>query len=202
VLPPPNYLLLVSGQPEDGSAWLELNSSGGAWAANNPALLLEPDGSALLVYKVGCPCPPPCVFCRQFGVATAASWAGPFTDRGLISVYGEDAYVWKDAPGSPGAGYHMLFQGGSYAPIYPQYVGHWHTAFSPDGLSWTVEASSMVFNSSIELVGGGSLELGRREMHQVLFSESGRPGWLFNGVNAAAASNDHTWTSVQPIAQA
>ena len=120
-LPPPNFLLLASGDPSDGSPWVEVNSAGGAWAANNPALWIDPaDGSALLVYKVGCPCPPPCAFCRQFGVATAGAWGGAFTDQGLIPVYGEDAYVWRDPAGVANGGYHMLFQGGSYAPSYPQ----------------------------------------------------------------------------------
>ena len=202
-LPPPNYLLLPSGDPEDGSAWVALPSAGGAWAANNPALRLAPDDSAVLVYKVACACPPPCVFCRQFGLATAPHWRGPFTDQGLLPVYGEDAYVWADPPGAPGGGWHMLFQGGSYAPSYPQYAGHWHTAFSPNGLeNWTVAASSMAFDGDIALAGGGSLQLSRRERHQVLFDASGAPSHLFNGAMALAQSSDHTFTSVQPIAGA
>lgn len=89
-LPPPNFLLLASGNPDDGSEWVEIDSGGGGWAANNPALLIDAaNGSALLVYKVHCPCPNAC-FCAQFGVATAPSWDGPYTDRGLIPVYGEE----------------------------------------------------------------------------------------------------------------
>ena len=201
-LPPPNYLLLPSGDPEDGSAWVRLPSAGGGWADNNPALRLAPDDSALLVYKVACACPPPCVFCRQFGLATAPSWRGPFTDQGLLPVYGEDAYVWQDPAVAPGGGWHMLFQGGSYAPLYPQYNGHWHTAFSPNGLNnWTVAATSQVFDGGIDLAGGGSLQLSRRERHQVLFDAAGAPSHLFNGAMAAGqGSSDHTFTSVQPIA--
>jgi hypothetical protein len=202
-LPPPNFLFLASGTPGDGTEWEVINSSGGAWAANNPALWIDPaNGSVLLVYKVGCACPPPCVFCRQFGVATAPEWRGPYTDLGLIPVYGEDAYVWRDPDGAPGAGWHMLSQGGNYAPQYPPYTGHFHVAFSPDGVSgWTVEAGSEVFNASIALQSGGSVELARRERHQVLFdSATGAPAFLFNGAESASAgSGDHSFTVVQPI---
>jgi hypothetical protein len=94
----------------------------------------------------------------------------------------------------------MLFQGGSYAPIYPTYNGHWHTAFSPNGLNWTVAADSMVFNGSIALAGGGGgVELYRRERHQVLFDDSGRPCYLFNGAQLQGVEGDATFTSVQPI---
>jgi hypothetical protein len=200
-LPPPNYLFLASGDPDDGSAWVEIDSGGGAWAANNPALHLDNNGSALLVYKVHCPCPPPCTFCAQFGVATAPGWAGPFTDRGLIPVWGEDAYVWRDPLGVQNGGYHMLFQGGSYAPMYPVYAGHWHTAFSVDGLTWIVEVDSMVFLPNVTLAGGGELALSRRERHQVLLNERGSPVHLYNGAMAAAPTNDHVFTVGQPINQ-
>ena len=200
-LPPPNYLLLASGDPDDGSEWVEINSGGGGWAANNPALWLDANGSALLVYKVHCPCPPPCTFCAQFGVATAPGWEGPFTDRGLIPVWGEDAYVWRDPPSAANGGFHMLFQGGNYAPLYPAYTGHWHTAFSADGLAWEVEVNSVVFSSNVTLVGGGELALSRRERHQVLLDEGGAPAHLYNGAMAAAPLNDHVFTVGQPIAR-
>jgi hypothetical protein len=195
-LPPPNFLYLPSGAPDDGSQWLVLNSSGGSWADNNPALLIEADDSALLVYKTHCACPGGC-FCAQFGVASAPHWRGPYTDGGLIDVYGEDAYVWRDTI-ADGGGYHMLFQGGSYAPMYPQYVGHWHTAFSTDWMHWTVAADSVVFDGNVSLVGGGDLLLARRERHQLLFDASGAPSHLFNGAMLNAAG-DRSFTSVQPI---
>jgi hypothetical protein len=199
-LPPPNYLLLASGDPDDGSEWVEIDSGGGGWAANNPALWLDPaSGAALLVYKVHCACPPPCTFCAQFGVATAPGWAGPFTDQGLIPVWGEDAYVWRDPPAAPNGGFHMLFQGGSYSPIYPAYAGHWHTAFSADGLAWEVEAASEVFSPNISLAGGGALALSRRERHQVLLGADGAPAHLYNGAMPASPENDHTFTVGQPI---
>ena len=93
----------------------------------------------------------------------------------------------------------MLFQGGSYAPMYPVYVGHWHTAFSADGLSWVVEADSMVFSPNISLAGGGQLALSRRERHQVLLGADGAPSHLYNGAMQAAPTNDHVFTTVQPI---
>lgn len=195
-LPPPNFLYLASGDPADGSAWAVLNSTS-AWAENNPALLVSADDSALLVYKVHCDCPGGC-FCAQFGVATAPHWAGPYTDRGLIDVFGEDAYIWRDPAGAPGGGFHMLFQGGNYAPVYPVYTGHWHTAASADGLNWTVDAAAVVFNGTVARTRGGPLELYRRERHQVLFV-NGAPAFLYNGAMAAGDVGDATFTAVQPV---
>ena len=119
--------------------------------------------------------------------------------RGWRGVpYGEDAYIWRDSLGDGGA-FHMLFQGGSYAPQYPQYVGHWHTAFSPDGFNWTVASDSMVFDGNIAIKNGApSLATGRRERHQILFTD-GLPSHLFNGAQLANATSDSTFTSVQPI---
>ena len=200
-MPPPNFLFLESGIPGDGSQWQSIDSTGGPWADNNPALWIDPDnGSVILVYKVGCECPPPCQFCRQFGLATAPSWQGPYSDQGLVPIYGEDAYIWRDIKDAPGGGFHMIFQGGNYSPIFPTYVGHWHTAYSSDGLNWQVEVNSVVFNSTIPLASGGVLELGRRERHQIVMdTASGAPAFLFNGANLANANDDHTFTTVQPI---
>jgi len=195
-LPPPNFLVLDGGNPGAPENWRKINSTSD-WAANNPGLYFYPDDSVLLIYKVHCACPSNC-FCAQFGLATAPHYTGPYTDAGLIPVYGEDAYIWRDSLGDGGA-FHMLFQGGSYAPQYPQYVGHWHTAFSPDGFNWTVASDSMVFDGNIAIKNGApSLATGRRERHQILFTD-GLPSHLFNGAQLANATSDSTFTSVQPI---
>lgn len=201
VLPPPNFLFLPSGMPGDGTDWVIVNSSS-IWAMNNPALYIDPnDGGVTLIYKTGCACPPPCTFCRQFGIASAPEWRGPYTDLGLIPVYGEDAYIWRDPVGAAGGGWHMLFQGGSYSPIYPQYVGHWHTAYSPDGVhNWTVERFSNAFNATIPLQSGGAVQLNRRERSQVVFdAATGAPAFLFNGATPASPDGDHSFTTVQPV---
>ena len=198
VLPPPNFLYLPSGRPDDASPWVVFNSSGGNWAMNNPGLLVRADDSALLIYKTHCNASGG-VFCAQFGVATAPHWLGPYTDLGLIEVFGEDAYIWEDTPGAAGGGLHMLFQGGNYRKTDPVYVGHWHTAASADGVHWRVEADSMPFNGTIARAQGGALELARRERHPVLF-ENDAPAYLFNGAMAAASAGDASFTSVQPIA--
>ena len=79
--------------------------------------------------------------------------------------------------------------------------GHFHTAFSPDGVSaWEVACFSMAFNATIALQSGGSLRLIRRERHQVVFdSATGVPAFLFNGAMLAGATGDHSFTTVQPI---
>ena len=79
------------------------------------------------------------------------------------------------------------------------YAGHWHTAFSADGLAWEVEAASEVFSPNISLAGGGALALSRRERHQVLLGVDGAPEHLYNGAMPAAPVNDHTFTVGQPI---
>lgn len=195
-LPPPNFLVLDGGDPAVFDNWRQINSTS-SWAENNPGLYFYPDDSVLLIYKVHCACPGNC-FCAQFGIATASHYLGPYVDAGLIPVYGEDAYIWRDSLADGGA-FHMLFQGGSYAPQYPQYVGHWHTAFSADGLNWTVAADSMVFDGNITINGAPNLLLGRRERHQVLFTTDGEPSHLFNGAQLANATSDNTFTSVQPL---
>ena len=118
-LPPPNFLFLASGDPDDNSEWVEIDSGGGGWAANNPALLIDANGSALLVYKVHCPCPNGC-FCAQFGVATAPSWDGPYTDRGLIPVYGEEC-VHPTLPRPPASRACFAFhRPREFGPLCPQ----------------------------------------------------------------------------------
>lgn len=189
----------ADGSVSPNGTW-EVYPGSNAWSFNNPALYFYPNGSVLMVYKFNCACPPPCTFCRQFGLATAPSWKGPYTDLGLIPVYGEDAYIWRDPAGAPGGGWHMLFQGGSYAPMYPQYVGHWHTAYSADGLNWTVAAWAEAFTNNITTTSGETITFPRRERTQVLFDGvTGAPAYMYNGVTTGAA--DASFTAVQPIAR-
>ena len=175
----------------------EYDSSEGDYAFNNPGAYFDNNGSVLLIYKVSCSNWNSTAFCRQFAVATSNSYKGPFrTIRDNIYVYGEDAYVWKDLNNN----YHMLFQGGNYGGGLPSYIGHWHTAYSKNGLDWNVANLTEAFNQTITLANGSFVTVGRRERHQLLFDSDGRPTHLFNGVTLGSNDNDEfSFTSVQPI---
>lgn len=208
-LPAPNALYLPAGSdPGTASAWQTVPSTGGDWAMNNPAAHIDAaSGAVTLVYKTSCNasvCPPAtCAFCRQFGIATAPGWRGPFTDAGVIQVFGEDAYIWRDPADAPGGGWHILFQGGSYTPALPAYPSHWNVAFSlnaSDASSWLVALTGNgSMPADIALAAGGEQKLTRRERHQLLFDDAtGAPAWLFNGAEWLPGS-DMSTTVVQPI---
>lgn len=190
----PNLIRSTSGP---NGPFVAFNNSG--WGANNPGLYVNKStGALLLVSKFGCNStinPHPKTFCRQFGVASAPSWRGPWTFHKTIEVFGEDSYIWRSKNG-----FHMLFQGGGYVPALPKYTGHFHHAWSENGLDWTVNTWSEAFSNTIALASGGSLQLQRRERHQLLFATGDEtlPTHLFNGASYPNGG-DHTFTSVQPL---
>ena len=175
----------------------EYNSVDGDYAFNNPGAYFDINGSVLLIYKVACENWNSTNFCRQFAVATSNSYKGPFnTIRDNIYVYGEDPYVWKDLNNN----YHILFQGGNYGGGLPSYVGHWHTAYSKNGIDWKVANLTEAFNQTIELTNGSYVTVGRRERCQLLFDSDGQPTHLFNGVTLGSNDADEfSYTCVQPI---
>eukprot|EP00730_Choanoeca_flexa_P005422 TRINITY_DN11938_c6_g1_i12.p1 TRINITY_DN11938_c6_g1~~TRINITY_DN11938_c6_g1_i12.p1 ORF type:complete len:394 (+),score=50.30 TRINITY_DN11938_c6_g1_i12:2-1183(+) len=177
--------------------WRSLNASGGSWAFNNPGVLQLKNGSTLIVHKLSCQTSTP-GFCRQFAVAMSSSpsWTADFIFLRRIEVYGEDAYPWVDKHGN----FHMLFQGGNYAGCGAacNYTGHFHTAWSSDGLEWQVERDVPAFTESIPLNNGESITLERRERCQLLFNDQGLPTHLYNG-GTRQDMGDECHTYVQEI---
>eukprot|EP00662_Eupelagonemidae_sp_cell21_P038500 gene38500-58568_t len=102
--------------------------------------------------------------CYQYGLLSAPSWRGPWHFVRMLEIYGEDAYVWRDHRGS----FHMLWQGGSYTPQLPQYEGHFHVAWSRDGVGWTVNTWAPAYGRypNIPLTNGSVFHLRRRERQQ------------------------------------
>ena len=184
----PNYIEFT----DLNGPYTEVNSKQGDWSYNNPAAYFYPNGSVLLIYKIACPNINSTEFCREFAVAMGESYKGPFKFIKNTGVYGEDAYIWRDLNGY----FHMLFQGGNYDPSLPYYIGHFHTAFSLNGIDWTVGNHSQAYNNTISLQNGTTIQVYRRERCQLLFDyNTGLPSYLFNG----AGNNNFSYTSVQPI---
>ena len=149
-------------------------------------------------------------FCRQFAVATAPHFKGPYTVVRKIPVYGEDAGLWRDKKGS----FHMLFHGGNYADCHSacNYTGpscshhgtvgscYFHTAWSQDGLDWHMDKHTEPFNMTFALDGGQSVTYTDRARHEVLLDEDGDLVAVYGGVKEG--QTDATLTAVQPVATA
>lgn len=182
------------------------------WALNNPTMFAYPNGTTLSVYKVSCNAtisPDPKKFCRQFALAIAPHPLGPFEPRGTIELFGEDAHVWR----CPFSGtFRLLFQGGAYTAALPQWQGHFHMAFSRDGISdWTIAGhaspgfnDTIAFSNVVELVNGSAVIYQRRERHQLLIHQgTGEPTHLFQGGMSSQFQPYHgadkTQTIVQPL---
>ena len=80
-------------------------------------------------------------------------------------------------------------------------------AFKPDGLEWTPLGFAgppnpqpiAAFGYTLELTNGSTVELDRRERHQLLFDDKGEPVALFNGVTLPDGT-DKSFTIAQPFA--
>jgi hypothetical protein len=69
---------------------------------------------------------------------------------------------------------HILYHNGA----------HGLHAFSKDGKAWSKSPThSHAFELGVDVSDGSRFELSRRERPELLFDSSGRPRWLYNGVN-------------------
>merc|ERR1712039_516270 len=134
---------------------------------------------------------------RQMAVYIAESWRGPYRLRTLTPVFGEDAYVWE----GPRA-FHMIVHS-----MHPHKIPT--VAWSPDGINWIPNGYAgpdrgepvprQSFSHTIELESGSSLQLARRERHQVLVDPVTRePLALYNGATLPG-KGDYSFTAVQLI---
>jgi len=208
----PDVLYSTNGSAGPWKSQKGSSPHGPQWAMNNPTVYIHPNGSALGIFKVPCNAsvvPDPHTFCSQFVVATAQHPLGPYTVSGTTELYGEDAHLWF-CPHSQT--YRILFQGGAYTPVLPQWHGHFHMGFSVDGLSdWTIAGhlspnfnDTEAFSLTVPLLNGSSVEYARRERHQLLLDPTtGEPAYLFQGGLADRfqpfKGSDHSNTLVQPV---
>jgi len=186
--------------PTLGGPWTALKSAGGGAGCNNPAAYIFPNGTTLLICKVMTGSPPSDAI-RTMQVAVAPSWRGPYTVVRTTEIYGEDAYVWRQPEDGT---FHMLLHA-----MHPTKIPT--TAWSPNGLDWTpafvadlhtpLSATYPSFPHSLAVTGGSTVQLARRERHQLLLNPAGPntpPGWLFNGVTTPGTA-DFSFTAVQAI---
>lgn len=178
-----------------------LNSTG--WHCNNPAPAFLSNGTVVLVCKLAPRRGPDGKPWRQMAIYVAPGWEGPYEFRRLAPIYGEDAYIWHDPDADSGTGafhmlYHAMHGGLGKTPT---------TAWSKDGLEWTPNgfagppnpAPRPSYGHSIELVGGDTIQLGRRERHQPIFKDGVLIG-LCNGVTMLDDEQDYAFTACVPVA--
>merc|ERR1711879_697879 len=132
-------------------------------------------------------------------------WRGPFSFARRIEVFGEDVVAWRDQRGN----YHMLLQGGPYkdttSTLLQNCQGHMHTAWSRDGLDWTMNCRAAGYANypNFPLTDGGVFKVRRRERQHVLLGKDRQPLWWYNGVAGneydKQAGTDHTYSTAQPF---
>ncbi len=145
---------------------------------------------------------------RTVHPVTAADWREPSTyawhaDVALFEGVGqqggaqEDPFVWRDAARGV---FHALFHHRGCASH--ECGGH---AYSEDGVHWRyTNPEGDAFGPTVELAGGGTITLARRERPQLLFQgddDGAAPIALLTGVQPSAES-DATFTLLQPLRQA
>lgn len=213
------HLLELRGHDIDGVAWPPTNSTSRLGRRNgNPTAYVFKNGTTLLLFRSEYAADADCVAvggiltptyrpgCTLVGLARAESWRGPYEVLGgpIMPFQQEDPHLYRDAAG----GFHALFHG---MDPYGSKAGVGRHAFSVDGLHpWHYFNSTAIgagdketaFSNVVELVGGGSVALERRERPElVLGGEDGRtPVALISGVQPGPPwQGDQTFTLVQPV---
>jgi len=137
--------------------------------------------------------------CTLVGIARAPHWQGPYTVIGgpIIPYQQEDPHMYHDA-----RGFHAIFHG--MDPFLSR-KGVGRHAFSLDGLKWHYIGGGRdietAFSATVELEGGGKLELKRRERPELVLNSAGKPIALISGVQPPW-QGDQTFTLVQPVGSA
>jgi hypothetical protein len=214
------HLLELRGHDINGVAWPPTNSTSRLGRRNgNPTAYVFANGTTLLLFRSEYRTDADCVAvggiltatyrpgCTLVGLARAESWRGPFVVLGgpIMPFQQEDPHLYRDAAGH----FHAIFHG---MDPYGSRLGVGRHAFSLDGLHpWHYFNSTAIgagdnetaFNNVVELVGGGSISLLRRERPElVLGGADGRtPVVLISGVQPGPPWRaDQTFTLVQPVA--
>lgn len=179
--------LLPDGDPPHirstaNSSTIQLsNSPGGPWqpvspgppACNNPAPLLHPNGTWFLV-------------CASIKLYSAPALAGPWTFVLTLPTGGapgsqlEDAFLFLDPRGNWHILFHAFSRGGEDALTCANSTVAAHM-FSADGLLWKMSPTPP-FGNEVAWSDGSTMRVATRERPKLIFSESGVPTHLVNGV--------------------
>ncbi|KAJ1454076.1 hypothetical protein M885DRAFT_618325 [Pelagophyceae sp. CCMP2097] len=156
----------------------------------NPAPLVFPNGSVLLLYRGHEP--------EKLGASFASAFQGPYSAVGrvpLIEDADEDPFIWMTSDGViHGITHWMGKSSGAQA-------GGRHIWSVDEGVSWSV-SSALAFTTAIEWDDGALEHVTTRERPQLLVKD-GLPMVLYNGLQPTGAHlHGKTWTMAQPINQA
>jgi hypothetical protein len=152
-----------------------------SFLTSNPAPVVNPDGSVLIVFKARAyegPVAKPKHGAMKLGVAYAKNFLGPYEviSKGPIlqgSEFGEveDPFVWRTADG-----YEMIVK-----DMTGKIVGEKHAGVhvrSKDGLDWKLTESPKAWSRTVTWDDGVTQVMGQLERPFVLF-ENGKPIMLF-----------------------
>ena len=215
------HLLELRGHDINGVTWPPTNSTSRLGRRNgNPTAYIFENGTTVLLFRSEYATDADCVAvggiltttyrpgCTLVGLARAhTSWRGPYDVLGgpIMPFQQEDPHLYRDAAGH----FHVLMHG---MDPYGSKLGVGRHAFSIDGLHpWHYFNNTAIgagdietaFGNVVDLVGGGSIALLRRERPElVLGGADGRtPVALITGVQPGPPwRGDQTFTLVQPVA--
>ena len=155
--------------------------------ANNPAALIDNDGSVLLYFRDGK---------LKVSVARAKTYDGEYkieNDNLFPESKIEDIFV--------------FFNDGRYEMIAEDAIATYTGLekagvyfISDDGINWRTSDKPLIYDFNVEYTDGTSITLQRRERPQII-NVDGRV-YLFNGVKAGGLdklTGGHTWNMVQEI---
>ena len=145
----------------------------GSLHISNPSIALLENGKVMLAYRFNPS------HGEQNGFALSGSILGPFTSSAnLTKAPGndEDPYLWQSKHDES---LHILYHNGA----------HGLHAYSKDGRVWSKSPThSRAFSLELDLSGGNTFALARRERPELLFDAQGAPTHLYNGANTHGAT--------------
>lgn len=196
----------------DLRAWTEVGvvfgtNGSSAWDTDttNPSLwaLPTPDhpGGMLMAYRG---CPYNCGGDELLSLATAPSYAGPYTrvaDVPILPGHGaEDPHVWRDARGNWHLLMHSLEPGGGFNGG-PKIGRHAFARASPSA-AWTFNNATLAYNTTVPFTDGSVVTMYRRERPQLFFSDDGAMTPLYLTTGVQQWGQPSSYTLVQPLTTA
>lgn len=199
----PGNTAYVTASDSPNGPWVrEFNNSGvsinftGSWTtqlAGNPAPFVMPDGSVRL-YFTATPCPPQsgALAPNCIAVATADSWAGPFTMNAaptpITYPESEDPSVFRDPRGN----FHLLTNVNTYHARCAQGVPCGGHAWSRDGLTFS-NLTVGAFGPVITFSNGSVWRNAYVERPLVLSAPDGTPIAFYVGLGRSSYTDSCNW---------
>lgn len=173
-----------------------------SFLTSNPSPLIREDGSVVLLFKGRTYRKDSLTHSNMFiGVATAASYKGPYTVMGDEPLFSEtkfgvveDPHLWSDDKG-----YHMIAKdmsgkiGGSH---HGGIIAH-----SKDGINWVLDKNPLAYTRTVKWNNGQTLEQGQLE-RPFVFVENGKPTHIFFAAMdgpGGFGNGTKTWNLVIPL---